>query len=484
MPKIIIAVDGYSSCGKSTTAKGVAAYLGYAYIDTGAMYRAVTLYFMTQHVSLTNPKEVAKALENIKIDFRRNPETGRNETYLNGLNVEDEIRKLYIANWVSEVSAVSEVRRAMVAQQQRMGKAEVLELAEAIVKPHSDSGRAILREALKRLKKNYPTKMHQLNAFYREKVQSRDDYGYTRLMEGMVDIQDWGIDSDPERMRIRVNEYRKSNNLAKQTLGQRAWYLMFDKDNPLYDILAQDPVRIHTHNERTTTKVPGYKWTRNSRSYWLGEMLKSPDASVRLVDLTSYDGEQVYHLKFKYPSYRGDIYINSEDYGIHHIDYYLGSSFSESLAYLKLDTNNLSEKKKIMVKDMKTSTENMQHEGKYIGKLKVDYQKTGEKYYLSYIEWMTMGDFRKSKIHEGKTTGSYNFCSLMVNEVQTDKKEMAKVKPRQALNRKEDTDDVRKQYNERFWRNYNVLLATPLENKVIRDLTFEESLEQQFKKNQ
>ena len=363
-------------------------------------------------------------------------------------------------------------------------KPEVLELAEAIVKPHSDSGRAILREALKRLKKNYPTKMHQFNAFYREKVQSRDDYGYTRLMEGMIDIQDWGIDSDPQRIRIRVNEYRKSNNLAKQTLGQRAWYLMFDKDNPLYDILAQDPVRIHTHNERTTTKVPGYKWTRNSRSYWLGEMLKSPDASVRLVDLTSYDGEQVYHLKFKYPSYRGDIYINSEDYGIHHIDYYLGSSFSESLAYLKLDTNNLSEKKKIMVKDMKTSTENMQHEGKYIGKLKVDYQKTGEKYYLSYIEWMTMGDFRKSKIHEGKTTGSYNFCSLMVNEVQTDKKEMAKVKPRQALNRKEDTDDVRKQYNERFWRNYNVLLATPLENKVIRDLTFEESLEQQFKKNQ
>jgi CMP/dCMP kinase len=123
MPKIIIAVDGYSSCGKSTTAKGVASYLGYAYIDTGAMYRAVTLYFHTQHVALSNPKEISKALENIKIDFRRNPETGRNETYLNGLNVEDEIRKLYVANWVSEVSAVSEVRRAMVAQQQRMGKA-------------------------------------------------------------------------------------------------------------------------------------------------------------------------------------------------------------------------------------------------------------------------------------------------------------------------------------------------------------------------
>jgi CMP/dCMP kinase len=120
--KIIIAVDGYSSCGKSTTAKGVAAQLGYAYIDTGAMYRAVTLYFYQNHVSLTNPKEVSKALENIKIDFRRDPETGRNETYLNGLNVEDEIRKLYIANMVSEVSAISDVRRAMVSQQQRMGR--------------------------------------------------------------------------------------------------------------------------------------------------------------------------------------------------------------------------------------------------------------------------------------------------------------------------------------------------------------------------
>ena len=346
-------------------------------------------------------------------------------------------------------------------------KPEVLELAEMIIKPHSDSGRMILREALKRLKKNYPSKMHQLNAFYREKVQSRDDYGYTRLMEGMVDIQDWGIDSDPQRMRIRLNEYRKSNNLAKQTLGQRAWGMMFGKDNPLYEILAQDPVRIHAHNERTTTKVPGYKWARNSRSYWLGEILKSPDASVRLVDITSYDGEQVYHLKFKYPSYRGDIYINSEDYGIHHIDYYKGSSFSETLAYLKLDTNNLSEKKKVMVKDMKNAAENMQHEGKYTGKLKVDYQKIAGKYYLSYIEWMTMGDFRKSKIYEDKTTGSYNFCSLMVNEVQTEKREMAKVKPREALARKEDTDDVQKQYNERFWRNYNVLLATPLENKGI-----------------
>ena len=122
MQKITIAVDGYSSCGKSTTAKRVANKLGYTYIDTGAMYRSVTLYFHEHLVTLTNDKEVEKALENIHIEFRRNTNDGRNETYLNGLNVEDEIRKLYIANQVSEVSAVAAVRHAMVAQQRRMGR--------------------------------------------------------------------------------------------------------------------------------------------------------------------------------------------------------------------------------------------------------------------------------------------------------------------------------------------------------------------------
>jgi cytidylate kinase len=122
MNKITIAIDGYSSCGKSTTAKKVAKRLGYGYIDTGAMYRAVTLYFHQNLVTLTNDKEIAKALDNIQIEFRRNPNDGRNETFLNGLNVEDEIRKLYIANQVSEVSAIAEVRHAMVAQQRKMGK--------------------------------------------------------------------------------------------------------------------------------------------------------------------------------------------------------------------------------------------------------------------------------------------------------------------------------------------------------------------------
>lgn len=122
MDKIVIAIDGYSACGKSSTAKGVAAILGYAYIDSGAMYRAVTLYFEQNHVTITNNQEVVKALQNIEISFIVNPKTGLNETYLNGLNVEEEIRKMYISKKVSHVSSIKEVRVAMVAQQKKLGK--------------------------------------------------------------------------------------------------------------------------------------------------------------------------------------------------------------------------------------------------------------------------------------------------------------------------------------------------------------------------
>ncbi len=121
MRKIIVAIDGYSACGKSTTAKETARILGYRYIDSGAMYRAVTLYFVEHHIALTNSKEVSKALEKIKIFFRVNKH-GLTETYLNGLNVENEIREMRISECVSQVSAIPAVRHAMVAQQRKMGK--------------------------------------------------------------------------------------------------------------------------------------------------------------------------------------------------------------------------------------------------------------------------------------------------------------------------------------------------------------------------
>jgi cytidylate kinase len=122
MKKIIIAIDGYSSCGKSTLAKQLSKALGYRFIDTGAMYRAVTLYLINQQIDVYNHEAVTRALERIRIDFRINPENAMQETYLNDENVEQELRlNSRIASVVSDVSAISEVRRFLVRQQQFMG---------------------------------------------------------------------------------------------------------------------------------------------------------------------------------------------------------------------------------------------------------------------------------------------------------------------------------------------------------------------------
>ncbi|GAA4004173.1 (d)CMP kinase [Hymenobacter fastidiosus] len=122
MRKIVIAIDGYSSCGKSTTAKAVAAELGYAYIDTGAMYRAVTLYLLERDIAFDDLPRIEQALHDIHIAFKRNRKTGRNELCLDGEIREDEIRQMRISNSVSEVSVIPAVRHTLVRQQQRMGR--------------------------------------------------------------------------------------------------------------------------------------------------------------------------------------------------------------------------------------------------------------------------------------------------------------------------------------------------------------------------
>lgn len=120
--KIVIALDGFSSCGKSTTARHVAAVLHYAFVDSGAMYRAVALYFHRNDISLLDLNQVANALKEIEITFVFNPAKQSSDTYLNGENVENEIRMMFISDMVSQVSALPIVRHAMVALQQKMGE--------------------------------------------------------------------------------------------------------------------------------------------------------------------------------------------------------------------------------------------------------------------------------------------------------------------------------------------------------------------------
>jgi len=120
--KINIAIDGWSSCGKSTLAKQLAKELDYLYVDSGAMYRAITLYFLRNHIDWTDSGQVKSALKEINLEFVYNSATRQSEIFLNGENVEYLIRDLIIAEKVSEVAAIKEVRRFAVHQQQEMGK--------------------------------------------------------------------------------------------------------------------------------------------------------------------------------------------------------------------------------------------------------------------------------------------------------------------------------------------------------------------------
>ena len=144
MKKITIAIDGYSSCGKSTMAKDLAREVGYIYIDSGAMYRAVTLYCLENQLFTEEGIDTIRleaAMPGIQISFQLNPETGRPMTFLNGANVEDRIRTMEVSNHVSPAAALPFVREALVKLQQEMGK------EKGIVMDGRDIGTAVFPDA-------------------------------------------------------------------------------------------------------------------------------------------------------------------------------------------------------------------------------------------------------------------------------------------------------------------------------------------------
>lgn len=189
--KIIIAIDGYSSCGKSTLAKALARELGYTYIDSGAMYRAVTL-FALRNKWIKDGKPDARAILNgladFSVTFSYDPASGRNTTFLNGENIEEEIRQLQVSEWVSPVSAIGDVRKALVRLQQEMGKEKGIVMdgrdigtvvfpgAELKIFMTADPEIRARRRFLELSAKGVPVSMEEI----RENIGSRDHMDQTR----------------------------------------------------------------------------------------------------------------------------------------------------------------------------------------------------------------------------------------------------------------------------------------------------------------
>ncbi len=180
--KIIITIDGWSSAGKSTLAKQLARELGYVYVDSGAMYRAVTLYFLRNHIDWTDKTEVQNALKDIQLDFRFNEMSGSSEIHLNDENVEYLIRDLVIAEKVSEIASIKEVRAFAVTQQHKLGtkKGIVMDGRDigTVVFPHAELKIFMVADSAvrveRRFKEMYKKKPNVTIEEIRDNIQMRD----------------------------------------------------------------------------------------------------------------------------------------------------------------------------------------------------------------------------------------------------------------------------------------------------------------------
>ena len=220
MKRIVVAIDGFSSCGKSTMAKDLAREIGYAYIDTGAMYRAVTLFALQHDFFNDNMPDVVrleKAMNKINISFIVNAETCSSETYLNGLNVEKEIRGMEVAGYVSAIAALPFVRKALVEQQHTMG------LEKGVVMDGRDIGTVVFPEAELKI---FVTASSEIRAKRRldELVSKGENATFEEVIENIKsrDHQDMTRDVSPLR---KAGDALELDNTNMTIPEQKMWLL-------------------------------------------------------------------------------------------------------------------------------------------------------------------------------------------------------------------------------------------------------------------
>lgn len=207
--KITIAIDGHSSTGKSTAAKQLASYLGYAFVDSGAMYRAVSLFALSENMvqnNLLDKKKLVANLDRINISFKYNPQTDKADVYLNDQNVETQIRTLEVSAIVSLVAEVSEVRAKLVSQQQEMGK------AKGVVMDGRDIGTVVFPDA-------------ELKVFMTAAADVRAQRRYAELMEGGNEVR------YEEVLKNVIERDHIDSNRDDSPLTQAADALLLDTSN-------------------------------------------------------------------------------------------------------------------------------------------------------------------------------------------------------------------------------------------------------------
>ena len=218
--KIVIAIDGFSSCGKSTFAKAIAAKLGYIFIDTGAMYRAVTLYALDNGAfdgEQANAEKIIALLPSIEITFRFNPERGASDIYVNGENAESRIRSIEVSNCVSKVSSIRQVREKLVALQQAMGR------DRGVVMDGRDIGTVVFPDAELKIFMTADPKV-RAERRYTELTAKGDDVTMEEILENVISRDEADMTRSISPLR-RADDAIELDNSYLSVEEQMAWFM-------------------------------------------------------------------------------------------------------------------------------------------------------------------------------------------------------------------------------------------------------------------
>ena len=339
-----------------------------------------------------------------------------------------------------------------------------MNLKEVVIKDNRDSVAAIVKKVLKYIRKNYPTRIHYLEGFYRD--MSLKGTTYTRLIEASVGVTENSYSKENTHTKVKIRQLRKSEDyreysfkhqlyeIAMWKMAKAAWDLEWN--NNIYKLLNMNYPKV---NKKKIT-------------IWAKEYNFIEAFEFEITDVSEADSTAYYHINFQMPPessgafayFGGQMVINMEDMAIVEWKYGMIShpykTFSNQQSFF--------------------------FEGKFHNQNHIIYSKIGDKYYPTFFEKLApsgKGTTQHVDKESGKKSFQYDKVTFMINRVVTKKREFDRIKKRDALDNELDLYDTEQKYDSTFWDNYNILLLDPLLESAKQDLEKETTLKEQFKKN-
>ncbi|MGM0579365.1 MAG: carboxypeptidase-like regulatory domain-containing protein [Bacteroidota bacterium] len=315
-------------------------------------------------------------------------------------------------------------------------------LKEVIVKPTKDTLRAIVGEAIRKIPYNYPRRAFLLSGFYREMVVKNKDY--VRLLEAAVSVQDNGFDVPYTRLKIRLDEVKKSEDYIDYSFYTEMYNLLFGGDeNNLYKSFEFDFIRAYNSEDKYKVLIGIY----NRFDFELDSVIQS-------------NKELIYVLNFYSPTFHigglqqsGTIYINANDYGIVKLEY----------QHHFIPVEDSDEDRFINQEDLFLNNIHKQSV--------VSYRKIGKKYYLSYIKWKEpVKGAWKAETEDGESTVQFYDAAFYVTDVKKRRRDFRRIRNKETIDIDQDLFKFEKPYNEEFWNNFNSVIIDPKLQKAKKDI--------------